>query len=132
MFAPTHSPAVTPPPRASTRPRVLLVDDEPMIRSLARFILERAGYAVEEANTAATAVRRATELPFDVVLLDLSLPDRRGTTVVPEMRRLAPQTRIVLTSGRSEADVPNHGADAFLPKPFACEELLTSLGATVS
>jgi DNA-binding response OmpR family regulator len=120
--------SATPPPRLpGPQPRVLVVDDEPTIRMLAKLMLERGGFAVEEAGDAAAAVAqvRDTEKPFAVVLLDQTLPDRSGTDVLPDLRALAPQTRIVLTSGRAEEDVPDHGADAYLPKPFAREQLVS-------
>ena len=133
MFAPAPSapPSST---RAFAQPRVLVVDDEPTVRMIARIMLERDGYVVEEAADAATAIAQvqAAESLFDVVLIDLTLPDRRGTALVPELRVLTAQSRIVLTSGRPEEDVPNHGADAYLPKPYAREQLLAVIGSVVA
>jgi CheY-like chemotaxis protein len=117
----------TPLPMAlPSRSRVLVVDDEPGIRLLVRLMLERTGYSVEEAATAKEAVARvrAADRPFATILLDLSLPDRIGTAVLPELRRAAPLSWVVLTSGKLESEVPNHGADGFLPKPFSMDELI--------
>ena len=108
--------------------RVLVVDDEPSVRLIARLMLERAGYAVEEAEDAAVAVARAQSgRGFAMVLLDVSLPDRAGTDLIPELRSLVPDARVVLTSGRAEEDVPGHGADGFLPKPFSRDQLLAAV-----
>jgi CheY-like chemotaxis protein len=117
------------PPTAPARPCVLVVDDEPAIRMIARFILENAGYAVTETGTAAEGllVVRTTGWSFAVILLDFTLPDRNGTELLPELRALAPGARVILTSGRSEEDVPDHGADGYLPKPFTRDQLLTAV-----
>ncbi|HEY1186066.1 MAG TPA: response regulator [Gemmata sp.] len=111
------------------RPRVLVVDDEPSIRMIARVMLERAGYAVEEVGDAAGTVQRAGAggCRFEVVLLDVSLPDRTGVELMAELRTLAPRTRVVLMSGRSEEDVPGHGADGYLAKPFTRDQLITTV-----
>jgi CheY-like chemotaxis protein len=120
----TPLPATTP-----VRPSVLVVDDEAAIRMIARFILDAAGYAVVEAGTAAEALLRifTTDRAFAVVLLDFTLPDRNGTDLLPELRSATPRSQVVLTSGRAEEDVPGHGADGYLPKPFSREQLLTAI-----
>jgi len=112
--------------------RVLVVDDEPGVRMIARLMLERAGYAVEEADDASSAVMRAqSERGFAVVLLDVTLPDRAGTDLIPELRLLVPDARVVLASGRAEEDFPDHGADGFLPKPFSRDQLLVAVRAVL-
>jgi CheY-like chemotaxis protein len=123
-------PAVSPP----ARPNVLIVDDESAIRMIARFVLEGAGYAVTEAGSAADALARLRggERAFTVILLDYTLPDCNGTDLVPDFRVLAPGSQVVLTSGRAEEDVPEHGADAYLPKPFNREQLLTVVRAVTA
>jgi CheY-like chemotaxis protein len=104
------------------------VDDEPAIRLIARFLLEGAGFAVAEAGSAAEALRQVrTGRSFAVILLDYSLPDRNGPDLVPELRGAAPWSRVVLTSGRAVEDVPDHGADGYLPKPFNREQLIASV-----
>ena len=126
------APPVTPPPKVEPT-RVLVVDDEPTVRTVARLMLERAGYAVEEAGDASAAVARvsAAASPFALVLLDVTLPDRAGTELIPELRNLAPASRIVLTSGKGEEDFPDHGADGYLPKPFTKEQLLAAVRAVM-
>ena len=110
------------------KPRALVVDDEPIVRGVAKLMLEMAGFAVEEAaNAAETFARvRAVESPFDVVLLDYTLPDGTGLEILSELRELTPQSRVVLTSGRDESDFPHHGADDYLAKPFTKEQLLAA------
>ena len=113
---------------------VLVVDDEPSIRMMARLMLERAGYVAVEAADADEALRRLQESgrPVKVVVLDVSLPDRSGVEVIPDLRTLAPRTRVILTSGHAEEDFPGHGADAYLPKPFRNEELVAAVRAVTA
>lgn len=119
---------------SSVRTRVLVVDDEPSIRMVTRVMLERAGYAVEEAADAAEAVRRAAPIggPFAAVLLDVSLPDRSGVEVLAQLRVLVPHVRVILMSGRAEADVPDHGADGYLSKPFSRDQLIAAVRAVTA
>lgn len=126
-----HTP--TPPPSAHG-PRILLVDDEGIVRMVARVMLERSGFSVEEADSATAALGRvrSAPVPFAVVVLDYTLPDCTGTDVIPDLRRLAPGSRIVLTSGRAEEDVPDHGADGFLPKPFTRDQIVAALRAATA
>ncbi|QJW94212.1 response regulator [Frigoriglobus tundricola] len=117
------------PPTLPARPRVLVVDDEPAVRMVSRLMLEGAGYAVTEVGDAAAAVERVakTDRPFMVVLLDVTLPDRSGTELLAELRYSTPRSRVVLTSGKPEEDVPDHGADSYLPKPFTRDQLLAAV-----
>jgi DNA-binding NarL/FixJ family response regulator len=100
---------------------VLIVDDHPTFRRLARRLLEESGFdVVGEAASARSAIAAAGRLLPDVVLLDVLLPDASGIAVAEQLARRAPAPIVVLTSSRSEADlgaalrgVPARG---FLPK----------------
>lgn len=119
-------------PRPTPDLRILVVDDEPSVRTVARLMLERAGYTVEEADDAAAALARVRSgRSFALVLLDVSLPDRAGPDLIPELRAVLPDARVVLASGRAEEDVPDHGADGFLPKPFSRDQLLAAVRAAL-
>ena len=117
------------PATVPNRPRVLVVDDEPAIRTVARLMLEGAGYVVTEAGTAAAALARveSAERSFTVILLDVTLPDRAGTELLPDLRAASPRSRVMLTSGRPEESVPGHGADGFLAKPFTRDQLVAAM-----
>lgn len=108
---------------------VLVIDDEPTVRAVARVMLERSGFAVQEAADGETGLERLrrAERPFLAILLDVSLPDCTGPELVPQIRALTPDTPIVISSGRPEEDVPGHGADTFLAKPFTRDRLVTAL-----
>ena len=84
--------------------RVLVVDDEKMVRWTLAQALGEAGYQVDEASDAAEALRIATgDLP-DVVLLDYRLPDRTGVEVLRDLRKLAPRLPVVMLTAHASID----------------------------
>jgi len=107
-------------------PLILIVDDEPGIRTFLKTNLTARGYACEEAATAEMGLTLAASLHPDVVLLDLGLPDLDGQDMVVRLRKLS-QVRIVVISARSqEAEkvrALEAGADDYVAKPFGVDEL---------
>ncbi len=114
------------PPTLAPRKRVLVVDDEPSIRMIARIMLERAGYEVEEAADAREAWNALllASKPFTAMLLDITLPGRSGLDLLQDIHEAKPELRVILTSGKDEDDYPNHGANAYLAKPFTRDQLV--------
>lgn len=119
---------------AAARPtgeRVLIVDDDPLIRNAVRDGLEDHGYVVTEAASGAEALTRVTATAPAVVLLDLGLPDRSGLDVLSDL--LDSGQSIIVVSGRdSEADRVvglELGADDYITKPFSLRELVARVGA---
>jgi two-component system KDP operon response regulator KdpE len=114
--------------------RVLVVDDEPQLLRALRTTLRGAGYEVETAATGEDALAAAGLHPPDVVILDLVLPDMRGTEVCRELRRWS-EAPIVLISavGDEEEKIAalDAGADDYVTKPFAIGELLARLRAVL-
>jgi len=102
------------------RTLVLVVDDHPAFRRLARRLLERGGFSVAEAATGAEAVCDAESLRPDVVLLDIQLPDRDGFSVAGSLGALDHPCPVVLTSSREASDygdrIGSSDAIAFVPK----------------
>jgi DNA-binding NarL/FixJ family response regulator len=101
--------------------RVLVVDDSGLFRRAARHVLVEAGFeVVGDAEDAAAALRLATELLPDVVLLDIQLPDRDGFQVAADLRRRPNPPAIVFVSSRSRSDyggmVERSGVRGFLDK----------------
>jgi DNA-binding NtrC family response regulator len=108
--------------------RVLVVDDEPLIRWSLGEALRDAGYHVEEAADGQTACERVAQgTPFDVVLLDFRLPDSNDLRLFSTLRQLTPAARIVLMTAYGTADVISdalaRGAFRVLSKPFEIEHV---------
>jgi DNA-binding NarL/FixJ family response regulator len=101
--------------------RVLLIDDDPSFRSLARGVLDAFGLdVIGEAGTAADGLLIAGRLRPDAVLLDIGLPDRDGVDLAGELSALPWAPRILLTSSDPDAttvaDAERHGACGFVGK----------------
>ncbi len=112
------------------KPRVLVVDDERLLReSLAR-ALEAEGMRVERAATAAEALALHRRAPHDLVILDLKLPDGDGVAVLAQMRALDPggAALVITAHGTIEAAVEamKLGAFDFVKKPFELDEILAT------
>ena len=108
---------------------VLVVDDEPLIRWSVTETLADLGLDVEQADCAAAALQSitTTALPFDVIVLDLRLPDMRDLSLLATIRQLLPETPVVLMTafGTPEimANARQLGVRAVLNKPFELSEL---------
>jgi two-component system KDP operon response regulator KdpE len=112
--------------------RVLVVDDEPQILRALQTNLRGAGYEVETAPTAEAALSAAAMKPPDAVILDLVLPDGRGTDVARELRRWSSAPILILSVvGEEQEKVAalDAGADDYVQKPFGIDELLARLRA---
>jgi DNA-binding response OmpR family regulator len=108
---------------------VLVVDDEPGIRAVLAELLTDEGYRVVVAQDGADALRQIGDAMPDVVLLDLNMPKLNGWEVVERLRALAITLPIVImTAGQSAAiEAARLGAAAALPKPFAIDDVLTTV-----
>ena len=114
--------------------RVLVVDDEPQILRALRTSLHGAGYEVETADTAESALAALAANPPDAVVLDLVLPDGSGTAVCRELRTWSSAPVIVLSVIGDEAEkiaALDAGADDYVTKPFSGDELLARLRAAL-
>ena len=117
-----------------TGQRVLVVDDEPQILRGLQTMLRGAGYDVATAATAADALVAAAAHPPEAVILDLVLPDGRGTDVARELRTWTDVPVIVLSAvGEEQEKVAalDAGADDYVTKPFGVDELLARLRAAL-
>ena len=112
--------------------KILVVDDEPQIRRALRTSLEAHGYAVDTAGNGEEALVAAVESAPDLLFLDLGLPDLDGTEVIRRLRSFSEVPVIVLSVRDQQADkvaALDAGADDYVTKPFAMEELLARIRA---
>jgi two-component system, NtrC family, response regulator AtoC len=108
--------------------RVLVVDDEPLIRWSIAETLGAAGHQVTEAQDAASALRALADAPdTDLVLLDFRLPDSNDLGLLAEIRRIAPATPVIMMTAFGTPDVTagalKLGASKVLNKPFNMHDL---------
>src|SRR6266498_1894061 len=117
--------------------RVLIVEDEPDIRGLLAFHLEREGYQVVKSTNGADALRQVRAMPPDLVLLDLMLPEMDGLEVCRRLRQDPATARlpiVMLTAKGDEVDRVlglEIGADDYVVKPFSPKELLARVRAVL-
>lgn len=116
--------------------RVLVVEDEPLIRLFVADILEDVGFTVAEAANAAEAVSHTAAGegdPFVAVVIDVGLPDKRGDELARELRRAWPDLPIVIASGHDKnvlaQNFAGDGKVRVLGKPYYGEMLLDALRA---
>ncbi|MGP4002551.1 response regulator transcription factor [Streptomyces sp. 8N706] len=113
---------------------VLLVEDDPVIRSALIEVLSAHGHVVHSASQGFEALREVTQRPPDVVVLDLGLPDLDGTDVLRMLRGISQVPVVVATARDDDAEVIkllNAGADDYVVKPFSGGQLAARLGAVL-
>ena len=122
---------------AVRRPRVLIVDDDPLIRDVVRAVLEDGSYELDEAATGEEALRVASDHPPDVVLLDVMMPGLDGYEVAKRIKGDAALRDVVVVMLTAK-DAPEDrrrgmeaGADVYFTKPFSPLELLRTLSGVL-
>jgi two-component system, OmpR family, response regulator len=122
------SPTVTEQAEGPAGSRILLVDDEPRIRDFISRALETAGYAVDTACSGTEGLRRALAGDYDLVILDLIMPDMDGRQVLAELLRQRHEQGVLVLSCLADVttkvDCLELGAQDYLTKPFSLAELL--------
>jgi DNA-binding NtrC family response regulator len=109
------------------RPRVLVVDDDPLTLKLLRKTLELAGYEVATAESGAQALERVTGQVFDAAVVDIRMPGMGGLDLLRELKRHDPSIEVVMTTAhpevRTAVEALKEGAYDYLQKPLNLEEL---------
>jgi CheY-like chemotaxis protein len=115
-------------------PTALVVDDEPFVRRFVSTVLRRQGWSVLEAADAAAAIAIARGAPIDLLVTDYEMPMTSGVALAEQLRRADEDLPVLVVSGHPDAARSTrnlHGRTAFAGKPFAAEELLSSVGSIV-
>lgn len=111
--------------------QLLLVEDEPEIQSFLRHALTEAGYRVDVAPDARSAERMTLDTKYEVLIIDLGLPDMDGIALILRLRQMAVKAPVLILSARRSVDDRvrglEQGGDDYLTKPFALAELLARL-----
>jgi len=114
------------------RPKILVVDDEVGIRRLIKMYLEQENFVVEEARDGNESLNRALKTDYDVILLDLMLPETDGIHVAKKLRK-EKNTPIIMITAKSEESSRLQafevGADDYIVKPFSPRELVLRVKA---
>lgn len=111
-------------------PRILIAEDDPHIASFIEKGLRANGFNVLLATSGEEAERLGMSGEFDLLILDIGLPDRDGFHVLQDLRAKGKTLPVIILTGRRDRDVVaflEEGADDYLPKPFRFEELLARL-----
>jgi CheY-like chemotaxis protein len=118
--------------------RILIIDDEPQIRSMLRLMLERVGYEVAEAPDGIEGIRRYRENPADLIITDLIMPNKDGIGMIIDLKKEFPKVKIIAMSGggvnRPEGYLDGAkklGATRTLTKPIDRDEMLKAVKETL-
>jgi len=112
--------------------KILIVEDEQVIRCGCRMVLEEKGHLVETSSTCNEGIKAVTSSQYDLILCDMKLPDKDGTEVI----RIATHGQnnpphIIMMSGYTEVNINvtevEHAMIDYLPKPFTDKELLAAV-----
>src|SRR5258705_13803265 len=114
---------------------ILVVDDESEIREGLELLLTGEGYGVSSADTGESGLGKLGERPYDLLLLDVSLPDRNGIDLLREIRTRDPHLPIVLITAYGSIDMARaafkNGAMDYITKPWSNDELLAQVAQAV-
>jgi DNA-binding response OmpR family regulator len=118
--------------------RILLIDDEAVLRRTLQAVLQRAGYEVTAAPNGAEGLRLWRREPLELVITDIHMPEKNGIETILELRAWSPEVPIIAISGGDRnprvdvlGDASQMGAIRTLTKPFTIAELLAAVRETL-
>jgi CheY-like chemotaxis protein len=122
-------------PAKATGRRVLVVDDEPVVVSSMRRSLHRRGFRVDEAFSANEAINRIVNQMYDLVLLDMRMPDSSGLELLPTIKRHRPSLPVIIVTGYASIETAveaiQRGATDYMAKPFTPDELCAAASRAI-
>ena len=111
--------------------RILIVDDDESIRKILSAILEEEGYTVETAENGREAIDKTNAKVYNLVLVDVRLPDIEGVVLLGKLRETMPRMRKIIITGfptvRNAIEAVNNMADAYMLKPFEIGKILETI-----
>ena len=117
----------------STQPKVLIVDDEERFRTTMRKLLAVRGLEAVMAGSGKEAIEKLRQDPYDVIILDVRMPEMGGVQVLSEIRKIDPRAEVIIMTGYASVDTAKEimklGAYDYVIKPYAIEELMDKIEA---
>ena len=114
--------------------RVLVIDDEAMVRKIVRKMLERSGHTVVEAENGKLGIEQLKSATFDLVITDIIMPEMEGIETLINVKRQRPETQVIAMSGGGRTGnvdflqtAQKLGAAAILHKPFTMSSLASAV-----
>jgi DNA-binding NtrC family response regulator len=114
---------------------VLVVDDEPGFRNLLQWELKSRGMQVETAENGAIGVQLAGKTKYDVIITDITMPEKDGLKLLDEVKKINPETEVIIATGFGAVETAVHamkrGAFDFVLKPYDLEHLMARVRQAV-
>ena len=115
----------------SNQARILVIDDDENITKVVAAILRDKGYSVDIAGSGNEAIKKTQKNHYDLMLIDIRLPDMEGTELLTKIRDTTPKIRKIIVTGyptlNNAITAVNKGADAYVMKPFDVEKVLETV-----
>ena len=106
-----------------SKDRILIVDDNKLIRDIVSKILAHMGYEVAEAKDSREGLGLFLHTPFNLVITDLSIPDGDGISLASSIKKKSPHTPVILMTGHSSDTIERGPVDCIMHKPFTWVDL---------
>ena len=114
--------------------KILIIDDEDLVRLTLRQTLERLGHQVREANNGAVGVKMQAADPADLVVTDIIMPDQEGVETIIQLRQADPALKVIAMSGGGRTGATDYlecakkyGAEQVFAKPFKRKEFVAAV-----
>ncbi len=115
----------------NTKPKVLIVDDEERFRSTMRKLLLAEGLEASTCGNAIDALEELRKNHYDIVILDVQMPDMTGVEALPQIKLVDPEIEVIVLTGHASVDtarsIIKNGAFDYLLKPYSMETLLEKI-----